>query len=296
MVAKRKIHIVEVGPRDGLQNEAVTTTVAQRIDFIRGLAAAGVTTIEAGSFVPPRWVPQMAGTGEVLRALGDMPGVSLPVLVPNLQGLADAREAGARCIAVFAAATDGFSRANLNASAEESFARFALVAREAVACGLRVRGYVSCAVHCPFDGWVEPGRAAEFAARLMEAGCYEVSMCDTTGRSTVARAVAMAQATIAAIGSSAVAVHFHNTGGLALENTAACIELGITTVDSAVAGLGGCPYSPGAQGNLATEQLVDMLEAAGFEHGVDRDRLFACGAQMTRVLGRRSHENCANTG
>jgi hydroxymethylglutaryl-CoA lyase len=282
----RKISIVEVGPRDGLQNETVTLSVEERVQLIRSLSDAGLSVIEAGSFVSPRWVPQMAGTDAVIRALSGLSSARLPVLIPNKQGLAAARQAGASCIAIFAPATDGFARANLNATAAESFERFAGVARNAVAADMQVRGYVSCAVHCPYEGWVSPRVAADLAARLMDVGCYEVSMCDTTGRGTVERAIAMAEATVSAISAERTAVHFHDTGGLALQSTAACIELGISTVDSAIAGLGGCPYSPGAKGNLATESLIDMLSSAGFEHGVDRRKLALIATNVRRMLGR----------
>ncbi|MBB6308597.1 hydroxymethylglutaryl-CoA lyase [Xanthobacter tagetidis] len=278
------VRIVEVGPRDGLQNEPVVLSVAQRAALIADLAQAGLATIEAGSFVSPRWVPQMDGTAEVLQATRDLAGVSLPVLVPNLKGYALARAAGAGCIALFAAATEGFARANLNGGREETFARFAAVARAAVAEGVMVRGYVSCALHCPYEGWVAPEVTADLAYRLMELGCYEVSVCDTTGRGTPERAEAMAQAAIAAISAPSVAVHFHDTGGRALDNTRACLDLGVRTVDSAVAGLGGCPYSPGAAGNLDTGRLVAMLDAEGFRHGVDAARLAATAVQVRTEL------------
>lgn len=283
----QSVRIVEVGPRDGLQNEKGVVPLAAKLSLIEGLVAAGLRTIEVGSFVSPRWVPQMADTDRVVSQFRAGDAVEMPVLVPNLRGLEMAKAAGARTVAVFAAATESFSRANLNASRSESLARFAEVAAAAQADGMRVRGYVSCAVHCPYEGWVEPGEAAELAASLTDMGCYEVSMCDTTGAASPGRALAMAKATIAAIPIEQVAVHFHDTFGQALVNTLACLELGISVVDSSVSGLGGCPYSPGAAGNLATEDLVYMLEGLGIATAVDLDALVNTGAQISYVLGRK---------
>jgi hydroxymethylglutaryl-CoA lyase len=222
-----RVEVVEVGPRDGLQNERVILSVPTRVQLIKNLLAAGLKTIEAGSFVSPKWVPQMAGTAEVLSSLPQGEGISYPVLVPNLKGLDQARHAGAQTLAVFAAATEAFSKANLNAGREQALERFAAVIREAVAAGLRVRGYVSCAVHCPFEGWVDPVAVAHLASELMHLGCYEVSLCDTTGHATPDRSVAMVEATIAAISREFIAVHFHDTKGRALENTEACLRLGM---------------------------------------------------------------------
>ncbi|MFG1392299.1 hydroxymethylglutaryl-CoA lyase [Xanthobacter agilis] len=280
------IHVVEVGPRDGLQNEACIVPVAARIALIRLLIDAGLMTVEAGSFVSPRWVPQMEGTDRVLAGLGAGGDVTLPVLVPNLKGLKAARAAGAETVAVFAAATESFSRANLNADRATAMGRFAEVITAAMASGARVRGYVSCAVHCPYEGWVAPDAAADLAARLVELGCYEVSLCDTTGQGTPERAEAMIAAALARVPATRLAVHFHDTGGRALDNTERAIGLGITTVDSAIAGLGGCPYSPGAAGNLATETLVARLTALGFETGVDLSALGHARDFIRRELGR----------
>lgn len=282
----KSVRIVEVGPRDGLQNEKGLVPLAAKVALIERLVAAGLRTIEAGSFVAPRWVPQMADTDRVVAQFRSTLDVEMPVLVPNLKGLELAKAAGARTVAIFAAATESFARANLNAPRAESIARFAEVAAGARAHGMRVRGYVSCAVHCPYEGWVEPGVAAELAAALTEMGCYEVSMCDTTGAASPGRARAMAAATIAAIPLEQVAVHFHDTFGQALVNTLTCLELGISVVDSSVSGLGGCPYSPGAAGNLATEDLVYMLEGLGIETGVDLEALVEAGRQISGVLGR----------
>lgn len=282
-----RVHLVEVGPRDGLQNESRVLPVGVRVRLIKNLLAAGLKTIEAGSFVSARWVPQMAGTAEVLASLPDEPGVSFPVLVPNLEGLDRARRAGARSIAVFAAATESFSNANLNASRADAMARFAAVIRSATAAGIRIRGYVSCAVHCPYEGWVDPVEVADIASKLMHLGCYEVSLCDTTGHATPERSAAMAEAAIAAVSREHVAVHFHDTKGRALENTEACLRLGIATVDSSVAGLGGCPYSPGAAGNLATEKLVGRLHSLGIETGVDPGLLGLAGVEISSELAPR---------
>ncbi|WP_395446632.1 hydroxymethylglutaryl-CoA lyase (plasmid) [Aminobacter sp. UC22_36] len=289
----QSVRIVEVGPRDGLQNEKGIVPLAAKLALIEGLVAAGLQTIEAGSFVAPRWVPQMAGTDRVVAHFRAGAGVEMPVLVPNLRGLELAKAAGARTVAVFAAATESFARANLNASRQDSLARFADVAAGARAYGMRVRGYVSCAVHCPYEGWVEPGVAAELAASLADMGCYEVSMCDTTGAASPGRAEAMAKAAITAIPMEQVAVHFHDTFGQALVNTLTCLELGVSVVDSSVSGLGGCPYSPGAAGNLATEDLVYMLEGLGIATGIDLDALAAAGRQISDVLGRRPASRAA---
>ncbi len=287
------VTIVEVGPRDGLQNEKTTLSFETKVDFVEGLIQAGLKTIEIGSFVSPRWVPQMANTAQVMELIGTPQGIDLPALVPNLTGLALAKAAGARTIAIFAAATEGFSRANLNSSRVESFARFTDVASAARDSGMRIRGYVSCAVHCPYEGWVAPDVAARVAEQLMELGCYEVSMCDTTGASTPDRAAAMAQAAIDAISHECVSVHFHDTYGRALANTLVCLQLGVCTVDSSVSGLGGCPYSPGAAGNLATEDLVHMLNGMGVATGVDLARLAAVGREISGTLGRTTSSRIA---
>lgn len=287
------VKIVEVGPRDGLQNEKDIVPLGDKIALIEGLAAAGLRTIEAGSFVSPRWVPQMADTDRILSHLSALSTVEMPVLVPNLRGLELAKAAGARTVAVFAAATESFARANLNASRQDSLARFAEVAAVARTDGMSVRGYVSCAVHCPYEGWVKPEVASDLAARLIEMGCYEVSLCDTTGAASPGRALAMARAVVANVAIDQIAVHFHDTYGQALVNTLTCLELGISVVDSSVAGLGGCPYSPGAAGNLATEDLVYMLEGLGIATGVDLDALVRAGNQISGVLGRQSASRTA---
>lgn len=287
------IRIVEVGPRDGLQNEAMVVSVADRIALIRALADTGLRTIEAGSFVSPRLVPQMAGTDAVLAGLGLHPGIALPVLVPNAQGFAEARAAGAGSIAVFAAASETFSRRNIHRGIAESLEQYRPIVAEADAAGLTVRGYVSCALGCPYEGEVSVARVVAVATALTDMGCREVSLGDTIGVGTPDKARAMVAAVMQAIGAERVAVHFHDTYGQALANVLACLDLGVTIVDAAVAGLGGCPYAPGASGNLATEDLVYMLDGLGVETGVDLDRLAQAGRMICAVLGTRSRSRTA---
>ncbi|MFP5357309.1 MAG: hydroxymethylglutaryl-CoA lyase [Gammaproteobacteria bacterium] len=278
--------IVEVGPRDGLQNEPQTLGPALRIALIERLAAAGLRSIEAGSFVSPKWVPQMAATREVLDGLRRTPGVDYPVLVPNLQGLAAAREAGAGEIAVFTAASDAFNRRNINASVDESLARLAPVIEQARAAGLRVRGYVSTVLGCPYQGAVSLTEVVRVAAWLAEAGCYEISLGDTIGIGTPRQARAMLLAVAEAVPLSRLAVHFHDTRGQALANVYACIEAGVRAADASVAGLGGCPYAAGASGNLATEDLVYLLQGLGFATGVDLAALTDTARWISSQLGR----------
>jgi hydroxymethylglutaryl-CoA lyase len=278
--------IVEVGPRDGLQNEPQTLGPALRIALIERLSAAGLRSIEAGSFVSPKWVPQMAATREVLDGLRRAPGVDYPVLVPNLQGLAAAREAGAGEIAVFTAASDAFNRRNINASVDESLARLAPVIEQALAAGLRVRGYVSTVLGCPYQGAVSLHEVVRVSRWLAEAGCYEISLGDTIGIGTPRQARAMLMAVAEAVPLSRLAVHFHDTRGQALANVYACIEAGVRAADASVAGLGGCPYAQGASGNLATEDLVYLLQGLGFDTGVDLAALTDTARWISGQLGR----------
>ena len=280
------IRIVEVGPRDGLQNEPGVVATGTRIELIRRLAATGLRTIEAGAFVSPRQVPQMADTAAVLAGLGDLRGVALPVLVPNERGLADAVAAGAREIAVFTAASETFSRRNTNASIAQSLERIAAVAAASAGRGLRLRGYVSCVLGCPYEGEVDSGRVAELVARLVALGCEEVSLGDTIGVGTARRARAMLLTVARHVPIGRLALHFHDTYGQALANILACLELGITTLDSSVAGLGGCPFAPGAGGNVATEDLLYMLDGLGLRTGVDLDAVVATGHWICAELGR----------
>jgi hydroxymethylglutaryl-CoA lyase len=254
--------------------------------LIEALADAGLRTIEVGSFVSPRWVPQMAGTAEVLSRLRPLPGVALPVLVPNLQGLDAALAAGVAEVAVFGAASEAFSRRNINCSIGESLDRFAPVVERALAAGLRVRGYVSCVLGCPYEGEVAPEAVRSVAAALATMGCYEVSLGDTIGTGTPLHARRTVEAVAAAVPVQRLALHFHDTYGQALANILACLELGVSVVDSSVAGLGGCPYARGASGNVATEDLVYMLHGMGIGTGVDLHRLCAAGAEICTVLQR----------
>lgn len=280
------VTIVEVGPRDGLQNEPAVVAVDDRIRLVEDLAAAGLSRIEVGSFVSPKWVPQMAGTGDVLARVPPRPGLVRSVLVPNETGLAAALQAGADEIAVFAAASESFSRTNTNGSIAEVLARFEPVAAGALAAGIPLRGYVSCALGCPYEGAVPIAAVVDVAERLVALGCREVSLGDTIGVGTPGTARAVTAAVIGTIGAPRVAVHFHDTFGQALANVYACLDLGVTVVDSAVAGLGGCPYAKGASGNLATEDLVTMLEGLGMATGVDLDAVIRAGDRISQVLGR----------
>jgi isopropylmalate/homocitrate/citramalate synthase len=267
------VTIVEVAPRDGLQNEKAVLPPHIRAQFIERLIEAGLRVIEAGSFVSPRWTPQMAGTDEVLRKMGHRPGISLPVLVPNEQGLDAAIEAGARQIAVFGAASETFSRKNINCSIAESLARFRPVVRRALSKGLGVRGYVSCVLGCPYEGEAPVAKVVEVARALAEMGCEEISLGDTIGAGSPPAAWRMFRAVARDIPASKLAVHFHDTGGRALANIEACLEEGARIVDAAAGGLGGCPYAPGAKGNVATEGVVSLLSRLGFETGIDLRRL-----------------------
>lgn len=280
------VRIVEVGPRDGLQNEASLVPASAKISLIDDLASAGLPVIEAGSFVSPKWVPQMADTAEVLAGIPRRPGVAYPVLVPNSKGLEAALAAQVREIAVFGAASEAFSQRNINCSIAESLDRFRPVAERALAEGLRVRGYVSCVLGCPYQGEVPVGEVVRVAEALTAMGCYEVSLGDTIGVGTPTRARAMAAAVADRIGIDRVAVHFHDTYGQALANILACLEIGVATADASVSGLGGCPYAKGASGNVATEDLAYMLAGMGIETGIDLEALAAAGRRIMAALGR----------
>ena len=286
MAIPARVRIVEVGPRDGLQNEPRIIPIAVKLELIERLAAAGLRSIEAGAFVSPRWVPQMADSAEVLQRLNRLPGVAYPVLVPNLQGLEAALAAGADEVAVFAAASEAFSQKNINCSIAESLERFAPVCAAAKARGVRVRGYVSCVLGCPYQGAVEPAAVAEVAAGLAALGCGEISLGDTIGTGTPGRARLMVEAVAVRVPLSRLALHFHDTYGQALANLHACLELGVATVDASVAGLGGCPYAKGASGNVATEDVVYLLNGLGIESGVDIRRLAETGAWISGLLDR----------
>ena len=281
-----RVRIVEVGPRDGLQNEAAAVPAEVRVALIEALADAGLKDIEAGSFVSPKWVPQMADTAEVLARLRPRAGVNYPVLVPNVQGLERAVASGVREIAVFGAASETFSRRNINCSIAESLDRFAPVVERALAAGLRVRGYVSCVLGCPYEGDVAPEAVRRVAGALSAMGCYEVSLGDTIGTGTPLKARRLVQTVACDIVIGQIALHFHDTYGMALANILACLELGVAVVDSAVAGLGGCPYARGATGNVATEDVVWMLQGMGIESGVDLAAVAAAGRVISGHLGR----------
>jgi hydroxymethylglutaryl-CoA lyase len=282
------VRVVEVGPRDGLQNEPSTVPAEAKVALIEALADAGLTNIEAGSFVSPKWVPQMADTAEVLARLRPRPDVGYPVLVPNLQGLDRALACGVREVAVFGAASESFSRRNINCSIEESLGRFAPVAEKARASGLTVRGYVSCVLGCPYEGEVPADAVARVAARLLAMGCYEISLGDTIGTGTPLKARRLVERVASEVPLERIALHFHDTYGQALANTLAALRLGISTVDSSAGGLGGCPYAESATGNLATEDLVWMLDGLGVATGVDLDALAGTSAWLAERLGRPS--------
>ncbi len=282
----RAVRMVEVGPRDGLQNEPDPVPTAIKIELIERLAASGLRVVEAGAFVSPKWIPQMADSAAVLAGLRRAPGVSYPVLVPNMKGYEAAVAAKAEEIAVFAAASEQFSRRNINCSIAESIDRFAPVAAAARKDGIRVRGYVSCVLGCPYEGAVAPAKVADVSTRLFELGCYEVSLGDTIGVGTAGKARAMIEVVAAKLPRERLAVHFHDTYGQALANILATLECGIAVVDSSVAGLGGCPYAPGASGNVASEDVLYMLEGLGIETGVDMGKLAAAGRFISDALGR----------
>lgn len=290
----RRIKIVEVGPRDGLQNETIIVPTEVKIELIDRLSQTGLAAIEGGSFVSAKWMPQMADSAAVMQGIHRQPGVSYPVLVPNLQGLQAAIEAGADEVAVFGAASESFSRKNINCSIAVSFDRFGEVCDAARRQGLRVRGYVSCALGCPYEGAVEPATVAWVAGRMMELGCYEISLGDTIGVGTPAKAQAMVDAVAEKVQIERLAVHFHNTYGQALANILAVIERGIAVVDSSVAGLGGCPFAPGASGNVASEDLLYMLKGLGIETGVDIRALADAGSFISSYLNRPSGSRVAN--
>jgi isopropylmalate/homocitrate/citramalate synthase len=286
MELPKRVRIVEVGPRDGLQNEPQSVATAVKVELIERLADAGLPAVEATAFVSPKWVPQMADHSEVLKTLRRKPGVSYPVLVPNMKGFEAAVAAGADEIAVFGAASETFSRKNINASIAESLERFAPVAEAARAKGIRVRGYISCVVGCPYEGAVKPEAVAEVAKRLDAMGCYEISLGDTIGVGTPGKVKRMLETVARAVPVERLAVHLHDTYGQALANLYAALELGVATADSSVAGLGGCPYAKGASGNVATEDVVYLLDGLGVETGVDLAKVYDAGRFICDALGR----------
>lgn len=286
MTLPARVRVVEVGPRDGLQNEPGVVPAAVKIEFIERLAASGLSAIETTSFVRPDWIPQLADAAEVFSGLQRRPGTSYPVLVPNLRGLERALAAGVEEIAVFTAASESFNQKNINASIAESLARIEALTGPARAHGLRVRGYVSCVLGCPYEGVIATEQVVAVARALLELGCYEVSLGDTIGIGTPLAARRLLESVAAACEMERVAVHFHDTRGQALANIYACLEAGVAVVDASVAGLGGCPYAAGASGNVATEDLVYMLHGLGIETGIDLPALVAAGHYICGQLGR----------
>ena len=284
----KSARIVEVGPRDGLQNERGEVPTAVKVELIERLADAGLPAVEATAFVSPKWVPQMADHTEVLERIRRKPGVSYPVLTPNLKGFEAARAAGATEVAIFGAASEAFSQKNINCSIAESLERFRPVTAEATKHGIKVRGYVSCVLGCPYQGEVKPERVAGVAAALYEMGCYEVSLGDTIGTGTPGKTRAMIEACAKRVPLEKLAGHYHDTYGQALANIYASLEMGVHTFDASVAGLGGCPYAAGASGNVATEDVIYMMNGLGVRTGVDLGKLVAIGRWICGVLGRES--------
>jgi len=280
------VRIVEVGPRDGLQNEKTPVSVADRIAFIEALIAAGLHTIEVGAFVSPKAIPQMIGSDQVLRGVSHHTGSEFHVLVPNEKGFEASQVAGAKVIAVFASASEGFSRANINCTVAESIERFKPVLARAKADGIRVRGYISCVLGCPYEGEVKPRAVVDVARALWDLGCYEISLGDTIGVGTPMKARHLLRAVAGTVPMQSLAMHFHDTYGQALANLYAGMEEGCRVIDSAAGGLGGCPYAPGATGNVATEDVVYMLEGMGIAMGVDMAKLVAATNEVSRLIGR----------
>ena len=281
-----RVRIVDVGPRDGLQNEKDEVPTAVKLELIERLADAGLPAVEATAFVSPKWIPQMADHTEVLERIRRKPGVSYPVLTPNLKGFEAAKAAGATEVAVFGAASEAFSRKNINCSIAESLDRFRPVVEAAKKSNIKVRGYLSCVVGCPYEGEIAPGKVAEVAGALYNMGCYEISLGDTIGAATPGKTQAMIEACLRRVPAAKLAGHYHDTYGQALANIYASMELGVATFDASVSGLGGCPYAKGASGNVATEDVVYMLHGLGIETGIDLARLVETGIWISSVLKR----------
>jgi hydroxymethylglutaryl-CoA lyase len=289
----RRVKLVEVGPRDGLQNEATPVAAAVKIELIHRLQDAGLRVIEATAFVSPKWVPQMADSAEVMAGIRRKPDVSYPVLVPNKKGLDAAIAAGAEEVVVFGAATESFSKRNTNCSIAEGLARFSEVCTQALAAGLKVRGDISVCLGCPYEGDVKPEAVVRVARALDQMGCYEITIADTIGVGTAGQTRAAFEAVMKHIPAGRLAGHFHDTYGQALANIYAALECGVATFDSSVAGLGGCPYAKGATGNVATEDVLYLLNGLRIPTGVDLDKLIAAGDYICSVLGRPTHSRVA---
>ncbi len=280
------VRLVEVGPRDGLQNEAQPISVADKVQLVDALTSAGLSYIEVGSFVSPKWVPQMAGSAQVFAQIQRKPGVTYGALAPNLRGFEDAVAAGVKEVAVFAAASEAFSQRNINCSISESLERFAPIMTAARQHGVSVRGYVSCVLGCPYEGDIAPEQVAAVARELYAMGCYEVSLGDTIGTGTAGAARRLFEVVGAQVPRDKLAGHFHDTYGQAIANIYASVLEGITVFDSSIAGLGGCPYAKGASGNVATEDVVYLLNGLGIDTGIDLQALILAGQQISSVLGR----------
>ncbi len=280
------VRLVEVGPRDGLQNEAQPISVTDKVHLVNALTAAGLTYIEVGSFVSPKWVPQMAGSADVFAQIQRKPGVTYAALAPNLRGFEDAMAAGVKEVAVFAAASEAFSQRNINCSISESLQRFEPIVEAARQHGVKVRGYVSCVLGCPYEGDVKPEQVARVSRELYAMGCYEVSLGDTIGTGTAGATRTMFEVVSADVPREKLAGHFHDTYGQAMANIYASLLEGISVFDSSIAGLGGCPYAKGASGNVATEDVVYLLNGLGIDTGIDLDTLILAGQQICTVLGR----------
>ena len=289
----QRVKVVEVGPRDGLQNEPTPIDTDTKVEFINRLSDTGLSVIEATSFVSPKWVPQLADADEVMARITRKTDVSYPVLVPNIKGLERAFAAGVKEIAVFSAASEAFSQKNTNCSIDESIERFRPAIARAQEEGVRVRGYISCVLGCPYEGAVDPQRVAAVARQLYGLGCYEISLGDTIGIGTPLQARDLVATVARVVPMEHLAVHFHDTRGQALANILACLELGVSVVDSSVGGLGGCPYASGATGNVATEDVLYMLHGMDIETGVDMDRLIEVGRFISTRLGRETQSRVA---
>ncbi|GKU93480.1 hypothetical protein SLEP1_g7072 [Rubroshorea leprosula] len=287
------VKIVEVGPRDGLQNEKNTVPTSIKVELIRRLVSSGLPVVEATSFVSPKWVPQLADAKDVMEAVHNVEGARLPVLTPNMKGFQAAIAAGAKEVAVFASASESFSKSNINCTIEESLARYRAVTSAAKELSIPVRGYVSCVVGCPVEGEIPPSKVAYVAKELYEMGCFEISLADTIGVGTPGSVVPMLEAVTAVVPAENLAVHFHDTYGQSLPNILVSLQMGISTVDSSVAGLGGCPYAKGASGNVASEDVVYMLHGLGVKTNVDLQKLLLAGDFISKHLGRQSGSKTA---